>query len=244
MPTPSVEVLVPNASDVGPNTMTGATPHWSRVDENPGNGDTDFVSFAGAGTSEAFGLNGASVIPKGSAVLSVRIRIQAKGSTGGASTIKFGYRFGGISYWGTDRGPPPSSYGSFQDIYTLNQGTGGLFEERFFRTTPNIFALRAEWVTPSGLIFPAPRLSQCVLFATIPDPTAPLSEDEIAEFWRIHRLVRRKELFSMEPATDILGERYDYLRDRAYANGQTLLPPQDLLDSNYDPARPTTRRFR
>jgi hypothetical protein len=209
--------------------MTGASPHFSKVDENPANGDTDFISFNGNG-SEAYGMN-ASAIPQGSMVLSVRIRVNAKGSTGGARTLQFGYRFNGVDYWLGSITPSPSSYGSAQAILTENLATAALFEEQHIRTS-SIMALRAEWLT-DGLAFPAPRMTQCVMFATIPDPASALTDLEIAEFWRIHRLVRRKEMNPPQTPTTILVTRYKYLRDRANANAQTLLPPQDLIDSDY-----------
>lgn len=237
----SIVTVRPN-QDSGPNTWAGTTPHWQQVDDSPfPDLDTTRLTTSTGGQSEAYGINTLNIIPVGSLVSLVRVRAWMKGTTVGVTTIRVGYRAGGKDFWGSNHTVPADlTYRGYESSFPINGFTGDVFEWNQLR---NAVDIRIESVSvPFGL--PRPSLTQLVLFATIPLPTSPLIDTEIEEFWRLHRLAKRG-LISLQKADQIfLAERYEYLGNRADLNGQSLKPPRDLIDSDYDPARPTGRRKR
>lgn len=75
----------------------------------------------------------------------------------------------------------------------------------------------------------------------------PLTAKEIEDFWRLHRLVRRREIDERSTDAQISAKWiwYDELRNRANANGQDMKPPRGLTDRDYDAGLfRAKRRFR
>lgn len=228
----TVEVLCPPSGDLGPNDFSpvpNVATHALNVDEDPPDNDTTYLNAA---TGEENFLLNLSAIPDGSRILQLRVRHRVRRSTGGDVTLMSGFRRGIETKIGLPQflGAGSLVYFSFDDFFGVDPFKAAAWEK------PSLgeYALHYEAET-DGAFLPRNRLTQCVVFATIPDPDAPLSDEEIAEFWRLRRL---------EKYCALVGEhrvRYDYLSGRLNANNQNPKPPQ--VGSERDYARfPRPRR--
>jgi hypothetical protein len=167
-------ILVPPAADVGPNVHIpvpnlGAGQHHANVDEQPHNGNTDYLRVIGAGR-EVYALD-VSGIPDGAAIVSVRVRVTQNESAAGESTYKAGLIIGGVDYLGPlrTRGVGAAYITQDEAALAVNTATG----EAWTKATVGAALLVHEQVSvPGGL--PSPRLTQCVvLVEAVPPPDRP-----------------------------------------------------------------------
>ena len=102
-------------------TTSSGTVHNTRVNENPPDDDTTYVSSATAGQIDTYKF--ATVTPTG-AVAGVQTTLCARKDDVGGRTICAEYRGGGANYDGANNFSPGSSYLMFRQIYEVDPATG------------------------------------------------------------------------------------------------------------------------
>jgi len=156
-----IEVLLPPISDAGPNqgVPVGAAPHYACVDEDPNNGDTDYLQHSSDG-DEAFGISVAD-LSDDDTIDSIIVRWAAKKGASdpfGAA----GFRIGGVLYLGPFRelaGYAPV----FEESFPTNPATG----TQWLKAAVAAAQLYYRVVDVDVGNFPRPRVSQCVGLAMV-----------------------------------------------------------------------------
>jgi hypothetical protein len=160
------QVLLRPNFDAGPNQglpiPVGA--HWSVVDEDPHNGDTDRISSSGPSTLEVFGID-VSGLADGALIGKVTLRSTGN-SGGGDSSYRVGFRIGGLDYFAAvhskSAGDP---YVVEEDVFATNPATGALWTKA---ALAGAFFVH-QHVDIDAEALPRPRLTQFVGIAEIAD---------------------------------------------------------------------------
>lgn len=168
-------------------------------------------------------------------------RTNASGDSGGNES-RAGLRISGVNYFASvSETWNASSYFEIVHPWVVHPGTGLAWVAADFANLNGIGIRKQFAEVAIGQI----RITKSFLEVQWSSP--PLSETEISTFWRLHRLVRRKEISETSTDAAVMAKWawYDELRSRANANGQDLKPPREFTDRDYDAGLfPVRRRFR
>lgn len=168
-------VLLLPIADAGPNdgqpTPGSPASHWDKVDDDPNDGDTSFVTIIIAGGEEAFtwdasALSLMDVIPE----LRVRWAVVA-GATD--YLVRAGLMINGLRYYGPDRMPGIGTYTIYEESFLVDPVDGAAWTAaRVQRAGPITQHVQI------GSDLPRPRFSEIVgLASRIAPPFRPTATD-------------------------------------------------------------------
>ena len=169
-----ITYLVPPAADAGPNVHTpvpdlGAGRHHDNVDEQPHNGDADYLRVLNVGR-EVYALD-VSAVPVGAIISTVTVRVTEKETVAGDSTYRAGLNIGGADHLGPVRTLGVGSAYLTRDEAALatNPATGQTWTREALASA---LLVHEQLTLPVGL--PNPRLTQCVVLVdAVPPPDRP-----------------------------------------------------------------------
>jgi hypothetical protein len=164
LPDPMPDYQIGPSSDAGPNDASpvpnlGA--HYKNVDEDPDNGDTDYLSINGPLDRETYHVNVAG-IPDGAIITNVRIKHSQKRVAAGIQTYRVGLTVSGVDFYGSSQSlNAGTSYKDAEDSWAVHPASGAAWTKA---ALGGVVFFHQQDTMPIAL--PRPRLTQCVCVAT------------------------------------------------------------------------------
>lgn len=112
---------LPNGAGATTGWTASAGSNYQCVDEQPSNGDTDYVSASSAGLTDTYAFP--SPVPAGAIVYAVGARVNARKDDAGLNEIDLVLRSGGTNYASGVPRPLSTSYARYSALWNLDPAT-------------------------------------------------------------------------------------------------------------------------